>query len=252
MFVITWYNDINIKCRGGDNVVKNVTVNAKVMTNSLDDGHVTIKMATVGERNENGLIIETDKSLTYNNSDYPLFFEHKRDLTNLIGTFQPIEPNGNDLLADAIITDPKAQELVKSGALHNASITYVMTDYVYNEDQDAIIVKSGYIVELSLVLDPADRSAQILNSLKEEQNMGNDPTLQDVLDAVAAIDKKVTESLTTITDQLSKLLGDDTKKDDPKDPSTDPTGKGADPEDPAKAAENARIISEMKKKWGNK
>ena len=211
--------------------------------NSLSDGNVKIKMATIGERNENGMLIKNKDSISFSNSEYPLFFEHNRNLDNLIGTFTPLEPNGQDLLADAIISDEKVLRLVKSGAIRNASITYAMTDYYYDESEDAIVVVSARLVELSLVIDPADKSAQILNSIKEENEM-NDEQNKEILDAVSALKdeliKSIGESIKGIEDSVIKAIDERLGK-----PETD-----GETDDEILAENSAKELAKLKEKWG--
>ena len=211
--------------------------------NSLSDGNVKIKMATIGERNKNGMLIKNKDSISFSNSEYPLFFEHNRNLDNLIGTFTPLEPNGQDLLADAIISDEKVLRLVKSGAIRNASITYAMTDYYYDESEDAIVVVSARLVELSLVIDPADKSAQILNSIREENEM-NDEQNKEVLDAVSALKDELLESIgeyikgieDSIIKAIDERLGD---------PETD-----GETDEEILAENSAKELAKLKEKWG--
>ena len=222
---------------------KNVTISAQLVMNSLSDGNVKIKMATIGERNENGMLIKNKDSISFSNSEYPLFFEHNHNLDNLIGTFTPLEPNGQDLLADAIISDEKVLRLVKSGAIRNASITYAMTDYYYDESEDTIVVVSARLVELSLVIDPADKSAQILNSIREENEM-NDEQNKEVLDAVSALKDELLESIGEyikgIEDSIIKAIDERLGN-----PETD------DETDEEILAENsAKELAKLKEKWG--
>ena len=103
---------------------------AKIVSNSAKDGTVKVKMATVGERNLNGFLLSNDKSLKFkSNASYPLFFEHKTDMDNLIGFFTPIGVEGKDIMANAKITNPRAKELVSNGAINSASVTYEVEDY---------------------------------------------------------------------------------------------------------------------------
>ncbi|NBK98612.1 MAG: hypothetical protein EOM50_11425 [Erysipelotrichia bacterium] len=222
---------------------KNVTISAQLVMNSLSDGNVKIKMATIGERNENGMLIKNKDSISFSNSEYPLFFEHNRNLDNLIGTFTPLEPNGQDLLADAIISDEKVLRLVKSGAIRNASITYAMTDYYYDESEDAIVVVSARLVELSLVIDPADKSAQILNSIREENEM-NDEQNKEILDAVSALKdeliKSIGESIKGIEDSSIKAIDERLGK-----PETD-----GETDEEILAENSAKELAKLKEKWG--
>lgn len=234
---------------------KQISTNAKIVKNSLNDGHVKIKMATIGEVNDNGFLIKNNQSIKFPNKSYPLLFEHKHDLDSVIGTFKPIGIEGSDMMADAQITNPKALELVKSGALHSASIAYMMTDYDYDQSKDAIVVSSGYLIELSLVLDPADKSAQIINSTKEEtvdmpkndKDVDMEPTLQDVLDAIEAASSAITDGFAAVVDAINdKETDKDDVKDDNKDGSKDDNTDADEKEN--KQASNSRL-EQLKKKW---
>ena len=234
---------------------KQISTNAKIVKNSLNDGHVKIKMATIGEVNDNGFLIKNNQSIKFPNKSYPLLFEHKHDLDSVIGTFKPIGIEGSDMMADAQITNPKALELVKSGALHSASIAYMMTDYDYDQSKDAIVVSSGYLIELSLVLDPAGKSAQIINSTKEEtvdmpkndKDVDTEPTLQDVLDAIEAASSAITDGLTAVVDAINdKETDKDDVKDDSKDDSKDDNTDADEKEN--KPTSNSRL-EQLKKKW---
>ena len=238
---------------------KQISTNAKIVKNSLNDGHVKIKMATIGEVNDNGFLIKNNQSIKFPNKSYPLLFEHKHDLDSVIGTFKPIGIEGSDMMADAQITNPKALELVKSGALHSASIAYMMTDYDYDQSKDAIVVSSGYLIELSLVLDPADKSAQIINSTKEEtvdmpkndKDVDTEPTLQDILDAIEAASSAITDGLAAVVDAINGKENDkdntkDDNKDDSKDDSKDDNTDTDEKEN--KQASNSRL-EQLKKKW---
>ena len=71
-----------------DNMDNCFVSEAKIVSNSAKDGTVKVKMATVGERNLNGFLLRNDKALKFkSNASYPLFFEHKTDMDNLIGFF---------------------------------------------------------------------------------------------------------------------------------------------------------------------
>ena len=211
--------------------------------NSLSDGNVKIKMATIGERNENGMLIKNKDSISFSNSEYPLFFEHNRNLDNLIGTFTPLEPNGQDLLGVGGGADEKVLRLVKSGAIRNASITYAMTDYYYDESEDTIVVVSARLVELSLVIDPADKSAQILNSIKEENEM-NDEQNKEILDAVSAAKDELLESIGVyfkgLEDFIVKAIDERLGK-----PETD-----GETDDEILAENSAKELAKLKEKWG--
>lgn len=223
---------------------------AKIISNSAKAGTVKIKMATVGERNLNGFLLSNDESLKFNsNASYPLFFEHKTDMDNLIGFFKPIGVEGKDILASAKITNPRAKELVSNGAINSASVTYEVEDYDYDDTDDTVIINSANLIELSLVLNPADPTAKILNSKtknalvtnKGSKNMTDDQFKQ-LLTAISSLPEKIAENVadTIKTTQDSSDTSDDQGTQDGKGASNDST------------ASNSLNLDDLKKKWGLK
>lgn len=223
---------------------------AKIISNSAKAGTVKIKMATVGERNLNGFLLSNDESLKFNsNANYPLFFEHKTDMDNLIGFFKPIGVEGKDILASAKITNPRAKELVSNGAINSASVTYEVEDYDYDDTDDTVIINSANLIELSLVLNPADPTAKILNSKtknalvtnKGSKNMTDDQFKQ-LLTAISSLPEKIAENVadTIKTTQDSSDTSDDQGTQDGKGASNDST------------ASNSLNLDDLKKKWGLK
>lgn len=224
---------------------------AKIVSNSAKDGTVKVKMATVGERNLNGFLLSNDTSLKFkSNASYPLFFEHKTDMDNLIGFFKPIGVEGKDIMANAKITNPRAKELVSNGAINSASVTYEVEDYDYDDTDDTVIINSANLIELSLVLNPADPTAKILNSKtknalvtnKGSKNMTDDQFKQ-LLSAISSLPAKIAENIADAikAQQDSSDTSDDQGTQDEKGASKDNT------------ASNSRLnLDELKKKWGLK
>lgn len=224
---------------------------AKIVSNSAKDGTVKIKMATVGERNLNGFLLSNDKSLRFkSNASYPLFFEHKTDMDNLIGFFKPIGVEGKDIMANAKITNPRAKELVSNGAINSASVTYEVKDYDYDNTDDTVIINSADLIELSLVLNPADPTAKILNSktknaliTSEESKQMTDDQFKQLLTAISSLPEQIAEKVADAikTQQDSSDASDDKQgTQDGKDASKDNT------------ASNSLNLDDLKKKWGLK
>lgn len=224
---------------------------AKIVNNSAKDGTVKIKMATVGERNLNGFLLSDDKSLRFDpKNSYPLFFEHKTDMGNCIGFFKPIGVEGNDIMATAKITSPKAKELVSNGAINSASVTYEVEDYDYDDTNDTVIITSANLIELSLVLNPADPTAKILNSktknalitIKGSKNMTDDQFKQ-LLNAISSLPEKIAENVADAIKAQQDSSGDS------KDDQGTQDGKGV-PKDNTES--NSFNLDDLKKKWGLK
>ena len=224
---------------------------AKIVSNSAKDGTVKIKMATVGERNLNGFLLSNDKSLRYkSNASYPLFFEHKTDMDNLIGFFKPIGVEGKDIMANAKITNPRAKELVSNGAITSASVTYEVKDYDYDNTNDTVIINSADLIELSLVLNPADPTAKILNSktknaliTSEESKQMTDDQFKQLLTAISSLPEQIAENVADAIKKQQDSSGDS------KDNQGTQDGNGASKGD---TASNSLTLDDLKKKWGLK
>ena len=224
---------------------------AKIISNSTKDGAVKVKMATVGERNLNGLLLRNDKSLRFkSDASYPLFFEHKTDMDNLIGFFKPIGVEGNDILANAKITSPKAKELVSQGAINSASVTYEVEDCDYDDASDTVIINSANLIELSLVLNPADPTAKILNSKTKNalitskgSKQMTDDQFKQLLTAISSLPEKIAEK---VADTIGAQQDSSDKTDDDQS-SQDGTGASKD-----NTASNSLNLDDLKKKWGLK
>lgn len=220
---------------------------AKIVSNSAKDGTVKVKMATVGERNLNGFLLRNDTSLKFNeNASYPLFFEHKTDMDNLIGFFKPIGVEGKDIMANAEITNPRAKELVANGAINSASVTYEVKDYDYDNTNDTVIINSANLIELSLVLNPADPTAKILNSKtknalitsKGSKTMTDDQFKQ-LLSTISALPEQIADAI--------KPQKDSSDNSDDNQSTQDGSGASKDT-----TATNSLNLNDLKKKWGLK
>lgn len=224
---------------------------AKIVSNSANDGTVKIKMATVGERNLNGFLLSNDKSLRFNsNASYPLFFEHKTDMDNLIGFFKPIGVEGKDIMANAKITNPRAKELVSEGAINSASVTYEVKDYDYDTTDDTVIINSADLIELSLVLNPADPTAKILNSktknaliTNEENEKMTDDQFKQLVTAISSLPEQIAEN---VADAI-KTQKDSSGNSDDKQGTQDGNDTSKD-----NTASNSLKLNDLKKKWGLK
>ena len=220
---------------------------AEIVSNSLKDGTVKVKMATVGERNLNGFLLRNDKSLKFNSENsYPLFFEHKTDMDNLIGFFKPIGVEGKDIMATAKITNPRAKELVSNGAISSASVTYEVKDYDYDNTNDTVIINSADLIELSLVLNPADPTAKILNSKTKNAlvtSKGNkkmtDDQFKQLLAAISSLPEQIADAI--------KKQQDSSDTSDDKQGTQDGSGASKD-----NTASNSLNLDDLKKKWGLK
>lgn len=227
---------------------------AKIVSNSAKGDTVKIKMATVGERNLNGFLLRSDKSLKFNSKNsYPLFFEHKTDMDNLIGFFNPIGVEGKDITATAKITNPRAKELVSNGAINSASVTYEVKDYDYDNTTDTVIINSADLIELSLVLNPADPTAKILNSKTKNALITSkgsktmtDEQFKQLLSSISALPEQIAENVADALKTQQDSSGDSKDNQDAQD------GNGASKDKKDNTASNSFNLDDLKKKWGLK
>lgn len=226
---------------------------AEIIRNSAKGDTVKIKMATVGERNLNGLLLSNDKSLRFDSKkSYPLFFEHKADMDNLIGFFKPIGVEGKDIMANAKITNPRAKELVSKGAISSASVTYEVKDYDYDNANDTVIVNRANLIELSLVLIPADPTAKILNAKtknalvlvpSEENKQMTDEQFKQLLSSISALPEQIAEN---IADAIKA------QQDSPDNTDDNQSTQGGNDTSKDTTASNSVNLDDLKKKWGLK
>lgn len=230
---------------------------AKIVSNSANGETVKIKMATVGERNLNGFLLSNDKSLRFNsNANYPLFFEHKTDMDNLIGFFKPIGVEGKDIMANAKITNPRAKELVSNGAIHSASVTYEVKDYDYDNTNDTVIINSANLIELSLVLNPADPTAKILNSKTKNalitskgSKQMTDDQFKQLLTAISSLPEQIAEKVVDAIEAQQDSAGtsdDDQGAQDGNGTSKDNTASNS------LDSNDLKRMNDLKRKWGLK
>lgn len=224
---------------------------ARIVSNSAKGDTVKIKMATVGERNLNGFLLSSDKSLRFDSKkSYPLFFEHKTDMDNLIGFFKPIGVEGKDIMATAKITNPRAKELVSNGAISSASVTYEVKDYDYDKTDDTVIINRANLIELSFVLNPADPTAKILNSktknalmTSEENKQMTDDQFKQLLNAISGLPEKIAEN---VADAIK------THQDSPDNSTDDQGAQDGSGTSKDTTASNSLNLTDLKKKWGLK
>ena len=224
---------------------------AKIVSNSANGETVKIKMATVGERNLNGFLLSNDKSLRFNpNASYPLFFEHKTDMDNLIGFFKPIGVEGKDIMANAKITNPRAKELVSNGAIHSASVTYEVKDYDYDDTNDTVIINSANLIELSLVLNPADPTAKILNSKTKNALITSKGSKQMTDDQF----KQLLTAISSLPEQIAEKVADTIEAQQDSAGASDDNQGTQDGNDAPKdnTASNSINLNDLKRKWGLK
>ena len=230
---------------------------AKIVSNSAKGETVKVKMATVGERNLNGLLLRNNESLKFKSgASYPLFFEHKTDMDNLIGFFEPIGVEGKDIMANAKITNPKAKELVSNGAINSASVTYEVEDCDYDDTTDTVIINSANLIELSLVLNPADPTAKILNSKTKNELMRKEGThkmTDEQFEELKELAKSIADAIKNLPDTLADALKAESDNKKKSDDSKDKNPDDASAPQGDSTAENSKLsITDLKKKWGVK
>ena len=147
------------------------------------------------------------------------------------------------------ITNPQAKELVSNGAINSASVTYEVKDYDYDNTNDTVIINSADLIELSLVLNPADPTAKILNSktknaliTSEESKQMTDDQFKQLLTAISSLPEQIAEN---VADAIKKQQDSSDTSDD----QGAQDGKGASKDS---TASNSLNLDDLKKKWGLK
>ena len=120
--------------------------------------------------NDNGLILDGDV-IEFQRETYPFLFNHKG--TDLLGEVKTtFDAEQKAYISEITIYSTKADiiKAVKNGVYDSVSISYYIDEYVFNEEDDAIIVQHALMNEVSLVSVGADSDAKLIaNELREDK-----------------------------------------------------------------------------------
>lgn len=121
--------------------------------------------AETGVKNRNELILNGDV-IEFDRAVYPLLFNHNEVADDVIGDVRiSYSAERQAYLGDVTLYDthPNIVKAVENGAFDSVSISYYLTEYELDEENEALIVNNALMNELSLVSVPADPNAKIQN-----------------------------------------------------------------------------------------
>ena len=153
----------------------NNTVHLELATNKVteqENGDYKIKavVAHAGIINDNGIILDGDV-IEFKRETYPFLFNHES--SNLLGEVKTaFDAEQQAYISEITVYATKADiiKAIKNGVYDSVSISYYITDYDFNEEDDAIIVQRALMNEVSLVSVGADSEAKLIaNELRQDK-----------------------------------------------------------------------------------
>ena len=134
------------------------------------DYQIKAVVAHAGIINDNGIILDGDV-IEFQRETYPFLFNHQgTDLLGEVKTAYDAEQKA--YISEITIYSTKADiiKAVKNGVYDSVSISYYIDEYVFNEEDDAIIVQHALMNEVSLVSVGADSDAKLIaNELRQDK-----------------------------------------------------------------------------------
>lgn len=120
--------------------------------------------------NDNGLILDGDV-IEFQRETYPFLFNHTaNDLLGEVKTAYDAEQKAYVSEITVYSTKQDIIKAIKNGVYDSVSIAYYITDYDFNEDDDAIVVQHALMNEVSLVSVGADSDAKLIaNELRQDK-----------------------------------------------------------------------------------
>ena len=142
----------------------------EVSENENGDYQIKAVVAHTETVNDNGIILDGDV-IEFQRETYPFLFNHKG--TDLLGEVKTtFDAEQKAYISEITIYSTKADiiKAVKNGVYDSVSISYYIDEYVFNEEDDAIIVQHALMNEVSLVSVGADSDAKLIaNELKQDK-----------------------------------------------------------------------------------
>ena len=120
--------------------------------------------------NDNGLILDGDV-IEFQRETYPFLFNHTaNDLLGEVKTTFDAEQKAYISEITIYSTKEDIIKAIKNGVYDSVSISYYIDEYVFSEDDDAIVVKHAIMNEVSLVSVGADSEAKLIaNELRQDK-----------------------------------------------------------------------------------
>ena len=153
----------------------NNTVHLELATNEVseqENGDYKIKAVVAHAEiiNDNGIILDGDV-IEFQRETYPFLFNHES--SNLLGEVKTtFDAEQKAYISEITVYSTKEDiiKAIKNGVYDSVSISYYIDEYVFNEDNDAIVVKHAIMNEVSLVSVGADSEAKLIaNELREDK-----------------------------------------------------------------------------------
>ena len=142
----------------------------EVTENENGDYQIKAVVAHTETVNDNGIILDGDV-IEFQRETYPFLFNHKG--TDLLGEVKTtFDAEQKAYISEITVYATKADiiKAIKNGVYDSVSISYYIDEYVFNEEDDAIIVQHALMNELSLVSVGADSEAKLIaNELREDK-----------------------------------------------------------------------------------
>ena len=120
--------------------------------------------------NDNGLILDGDV-IEFQRETYPFLFNHES--SNLLGEVKTaFDETEQAYISDITVYSTKQDiiKAIKNGVYDSVSISYYIDEYIFNEEDDGIVVQHALMNEVSLVSVGADSEAKLIaNELREDK-----------------------------------------------------------------------------------
>lgn len=142
----------------------------EVTENENGDYQIKAVVAHANVVNDNGLILDGDV-IEFQRETYPFLFNHES--SNLLGEVKTTFDAEQKAYISEITVYSTKEDIIKAiqnGVYDSVSISYYIDEYVFSEDDDAIVVKHAIMNEVSLVSVGADSDAKLIaNELRADK-----------------------------------------------------------------------------------
>ena len=144
----------------------------EVTENENGDYKIKAVVAHANVVNDNGFILDGDV-IEFQRETYPFLFNHTaNDLLGEVKTTFDAEQKAYISEITIYSTKEDIIKAVKNGVYDSVSISYYFDEYVFNEEDDAIVVKHAIMCEVSLVSVGADSEAKLIaNELRQDKQV---------------------------------------------------------------------------------
>ena len=142
----------------------------EVTENENGDYQIKAVVAHTEIINDNGIILDGDV-IEFQRETYPFLFNHQG--TDLLGEVKTAFDAEQKAYVSEITVYSTKQDIIKAiknGVYDSVSISYYIDEYVFSEEDDAIVVQHALMNEVSLVSVGADSDAKLIaNELRQDK-----------------------------------------------------------------------------------